>query len=527
MTTTFTALGLADPLLRAVAALGFESPTSVQEQAIPAAMKGGDWMVSSQTGSGKTAAFLIPVFERLLNSPDATALVLCPTRELAQQVTADAIGLVKFARIRVGCVVGGMPYGKQLAQLRGARLVVATPGRLLDLANSRQIRIDTVRCLVVDEADRMLDLGFAEDLEAIHKHCDQREQTLMYSATFAPRIMQLASRLMREPGRLELATAQDVHQDIAQTLHWADGLAHKKKLLEHWLKQPGMDQAVVFASTQTDAEDLADELAAAGHAVAALHGGMPQTVRNRRLKSLRDGRVKILVATDVAARGLDVPTISHVINFGLPMKADDYVHRIGRTGRAGRSGTAVTLAEHRDRARIRAIEAFTSQRIVASVVPGLEPRVSAAPSTPRNNKRPANGRPSQPREGFAGQRQGREFQGAREQTVRTGGQGNRGTYGERDVQPVETVRDDNFGNRENYVGQTTQRDGYRGGQSRGAAAQPREANSRGGYARDGQARQGYGRSGDGQGRSQQPRQHSERRPSGDARASRTGGNRGR
>jgi superfamily II DNA/RNA helicase len=406
--STFEALGLAAPLLHAVAQLGFTQPTSVQAQAIPAALKGGDWMVSSQTGSGKTAAFLLPMLHRLLNAGAPTqtrvatprAVVLCPTRELAQQVAADAIDLMRgvgdamradskhhpmrdaVRGLRVATVVGGMPFGKQLFDLRGAQLVIATPGRLLDLHTRGQIALDGTQVLVVDEADRMLDLGFAEDLAAIQDATAAREQTLMFSATFAPRIMALASKLMRTPGRLELATAHDVHADITQTLHWADNMGHKQKLLEHWLSDAEVDQAVVFASTQGDTEAIAEALQQMGHSAIALHGAMPQAVRNRRLQNVRDGRVRVLVATDVAARGLDVPSISHVINFGLPMKAEDYVHRIGRTGRAGRSGVAITIAEHRERGKIRAIEAYTRQPIQTREIAGLEP----TPQKPRPAK---------------------------------------------------------------------------------------------------------------------------------------------
>jgi superfamily II DNA/RNA helicase len=412
--SNFEALGLCAPLLHAVTELGFTAPTPVQAQTIPVALQGGDWMVSSQTGSGKTAAFLLPMLHRLLHAPleavgrvaAPRAVVLCPTRELAQQVASDAIDLMRgvgsamrgdsrhhplreaVRALRVATIVGGVPFGKQLFDLRGAQLVIATPGRLLDLHNRGQIRLDATQVLVVDEADRMLDLGFAEDLAAIQEATAQREQTLMFSATFAPRIMALASRVMRKPGRLELATAQDVHADITQTLHWADNLGHKHKLLEHWLRDVDMDQAVVFASTQVDTEALAEALQQQGHSAVALHGAMPQAVRNRRLQGLRDGHVRVLVATDVAARGLDVKSISHVINFGLPMKAEDYVHRIGRTGRAGRSGTAITIAEHRERGKIRAIEAYTRQPIEASVIAGLEP----TPAAPRPGPWPAGRR---------------------------------------------------------------------------------------------------------------------------------------
>jgi superfamily II DNA/RNA helicase len=388
MPITFKELNLNPALIEATSALGYENATPVQEEVIPAAILGGDLMVSSQTGSGKTAAFLIPLVHQILeNNPqgkpvpgraEPLVLVLCPTRELAQQVSDDAISLVKFTRgIRIATIMGGMPYGKQIASLKGAQIVVATPGRLLDLNDSRAIRLDKVNHLVVDEADRMLDLGFAEDLENIHRRCENLQQTMMFSATFAPRIMELANELVNEPTRIELAHAGDVHTNITQTMHWADSMSHKHKILRHWLADPSLDQAVVFASTQIESEDIADNLRADGYAASALHGAMPQAVRNRRLDSLRKGVTKILVATDVAARGIDVPTISHVINFGLPMKPEDYTHRIGRTGRAGRSGIAITIALHSERVKIRGIERFTQNTLTPSIIPGLEPQKKA------------------------------------------------------------------------------------------------------------------------------------------------------
>ncbi len=385
MPISFKELNLHPSIVEATNVLGFEHATPVQEEVIPAAILGGDLMVSSQTGSGKTAAFLIPLINQILNAnpngkpvpgrAEPQILILCPTRELAQQVAADAIELVKFARgIRIATIMGGMPYGKQIASLKGAQLVVATPGRLLDLNDSRAIRLDKVQHLVVDEADRMLDLGFAEDLENIHRRCENLAQTMMFSATFAPRIMELASELVNDPTRIELAHAGDVHTNITQTMHWADSMSHKHKILRHWLSDPALVQAVVFASTQIESEDIADNLRVDGFAASALHGAMPQAVRNRRLDSLRKGLTKILVATDVAARGIDVPTISHVINFGLPMKPEDYTHRIGRTGRAGRSGIAITIALHSERVKIRGIERFTQNTLTPSVIPGLEPQ---------------------------------------------------------------------------------------------------------------------------------------------------------
>jgi superfamily II DNA/RNA helicase len=423
----FAALGLAPELLAAVADLGFTQPTNVQQQAIGQAMgqpqgEGAaafiDLMVSSQTGSGKTAAFLLPVLHTILAhqaearaaeqrateeavargespakrarksplnprhfkaaAPDA--LVLCPTRELAQQVAHDAIDLVKHCKgLRIANVVGGMPYQIQIQRLQNANLVVATPGRLLDLQRSGAIQLEGVKFLVVDEADRMLDLGFADDLAEVHQLTGARRQTMMFSATFAPRIQQLAQRVMRNAQRIQVDSPQEKHANIKQVLFWADDARHKRALLDHWLRDTAIDQAIVFASTKIECDGLASDLQQAGFAAVSLHGDLPQGLRNRRLMALRQGQVQFLVATDVAARGIDVPTITHVFNFGLPMKSEDYTHRIGRTGRAGRDGLAVTFAEHRDRRKIGDIENYSRQRIQAETIPGLEPRQRPAP----------------------------------------------------------------------------------------------------------------------------------------------------
>ena len=425
----FLKLGLAPELIRAVEDLGFTQPTTVQEQTIPLAMGSGeageaarfiDLMVSSQTGSGKTAAFLLPVLHTLLKQQAAAedeeraeheravaeatakgevlpkrkrkdptssrnfkaatpgALILCPTRELAQQVAHDAIGLVQHCRgLRIANVVGGMPYQLQIAKLQNADLVVATPGRLLDLQRSMQIKLDKVQFLVVDEADRMLDLGFADDLAEVNQLTIERKQTMMFSATLAPRIQQLAGRVMRQPQKITVDNPQEKHVNIKQVLFWADNPQHKRKLLDHWLRDTTINQAIVFASTQIECDGLANDLQQAGFDAVALHGALNQGLRNRRLMALRNGQVQVLVATDVAARGLDVPTITHVFNYGLPMKAEDYTHRIGRTGRAGRDGLAVTFAEMRDRRKIFDIEAYTRQPFKSEVVPGLEPQQRA------------------------------------------------------------------------------------------------------------------------------------------------------
>ncbi len=439
MSKTFTEFSLHETLQQALEGLGFTTPTPVQEQSIPAALEGKDLLVSSQTGSGKTAAFLLPTLhnlagqetfvpfkERMKAVTQPNILVLCPTRELAQQVSQDAIAFVRHMKgVRIAAIMGGMPFGKQIQQLKGAQVIVATPGRLLDLVNRRQLKLDKVEALIVDEADRMLDLGFSEDLEAISDLAGNRRQTLMFSATFADRIIRLAERMMNEPERIAIETGHSTNTDITQTLHWTDGFEHKKKLLTHWLADETLDQAVVFASTQEDTDMLAEELAEAGHSVVALHGAMPQTVRNRRLRSIREGRAKILVATDVAARGLDVPTISHVINFGLPMKHEDYVHRIGRTGRAGRTGQAITLATYRERGKIRALEDYLDARLSVSEIEGLEPSPPPARSGRDGGGRGRGGnggRDGRRGGGFGG---GRRFEGESNFKRREGGRDDR------------------------------------------------------------------------------------------------------
>ena len=506
----FAQLGLARELVQAVQDLGYTEPTTVQKKAIPLALPRStaskqdgyvDLMVSSQTGSGKTAAFLLPVLHTLLaqqaeaqaqeraafeaataaaiakgeapqkrpKRKDPTnprhfkaatpgALVVCPTRELAQQVAHDGIDLVKHCRgLRIANIVGGMPYQLQIAKLQNADLVVATPGRLLDLQRSMQIKLDKVQFLVVDEADRMLDLGFADDLAEINQLTIARKQTMMFSATFAPRIQQLATRVMREPQRITIDNPQEKHVNIQQSIFWADNASHKRKLLDHWLRDTSINQAIVFASTQIECDGLANDLQQAGFSAVALHGALSQGLRNRRLMALRQGQVQILVATDVAARGIDVPTISHVFNYGLPMKAEDYTHRIGRTGRAGRDGLAITFAELRDRRKIFDIEAYTRQPLKAEVIPGLEPQQRIPQQRPPfagrgrsggggggGDFQPRERKFASPREGGFGAREG-GF-GARE-----GGFGAReGGFGARDG-----VREGGFGgNRGGFGSQT-------------------------------------------------------------------------
>ncbi|MBV6305561.1 DEAD/DEAH box helicase [Candidimonas humi] len=390
---SFEALGLAPGLLSALSKAGFDEPTSVQAAAIPKALAGHDLMVSSQTGSGKTAAFMLPALHRISLRPankgsGVQVLVLAPTRELAMQVSeATRQYGSQLKDLRIATVVGGMPYGAQLKALsRRVDVLVATPGRLIDHLQARRVNLSTVHTLVLDEADRMLDMGFIEDIESIIERLPQERQTLLFSATLDGTVARLAAQMMNEPQRIEISGPKQRHDSITQSLLYADDGSHKMRLLDHLLRDASMEQAIVFTSTKRGADDLADRLAEQGFAAAALHGDMNQRQRTRTLGMLQKGRLRILVATDVAARGIDVQGISHAVNFDLPMQAEDYVHRIGRTGRAGRSGLAYTLATHSERHKIRRIEHFIGQAIPPQVIPGLEPKQPAPRPTYSDRK---------------------------------------------------------------------------------------------------------------------------------------------
>jgi len=459
---SFEALGLHASLVKAVAAAGYTKPTPVQEQAIPAGIAGRDLLVSSQTGSGKTAAFMLPALHKLANAePAAPArtpaqnaqsarargervrftpaqpkmLVLTPTRELALQVTTATEQYTSdMRRIRAVSILGGMPYPKQMQLLsRNPEILVATPGRLIDHMESGKINFSQLEILVLDEADRMLDMGFIEDIEKIVEATPETRQTMLFSATLDGVVGNMARRITKDPLVIQIASATNRHENIVQKVHFVDDLSHKNRLLDHLLRDETLDQAVVFTATKRDADMIADRLNIAGFAAAALHGDMHQGARNRTLDSLRRGQVRVLVATDVAARGIDVPNITHVVNYDLPKFPEDYVHRIGRTGRAGRNGIAISLVNHAENMNVRRIERFTKQTIPVDVVEGFEPK-RAAPtrSASRPGWKPGDGRnghkPGQrsfakpgygdrgPREGGYGDRAPREggFGAARE-----------------------------------------------------------------------------------------------------------------
>ncbi len=401
---SFSELGLDPLLLKSVLASGYENATPVQQQAIPAALTGRDLLVSSHTGSGKTAAFMLPSIQRLLvestsKSMGPRVLVLTPTRELAQQVEKAAITYgSEVRRFRTACLVGGSPYGLQLKRLsQPVDVVVATPGRLIDHLERGKIDFSRLEVLVLDEADRMLDMGFVDDIKAIAARCPKERQTLLFSATLDGVVGNLARELTRDAQRIEIAAEAKQEAKIEQRLLFADNMDHKNRLLDALLRGVEMTQAIVFASTKRSTEEISDLLSESGFASDALHGDMQQGQRNRALQRLREGRTRVLVATDVAARGIDIAGISHVINFDLPRQAEDYVHRIGRTGRAGRTGIAVSFAGMREVGLVKNIERYTGNRIEVHTLPGLEPTQKptagrpAAAGRPRSNASPRGG----------------------------------------------------------------------------------------------------------------------------------------
>src|SRR3954464_2080790 len=404
----FSSLGLDLSLQENLKGLGYHSPTQVQREAIPAALAGGDLLVSSQTGSGKTAAFVLPGLQRLRTAAKIPGigprmLVLAPTRELALQVQKAIHGYCSGQKLATALLVGGMPFGLQLAQVRKPLdIAIATPGRLKDHMDRGSVDLARVELLVLDEADRMLDMGFQEEIDSIIARVPKERQTLLFSATLAGVVGKLAARVTRKPKRIEVARREETKPDITQHALLADNAEHKNRMLDCLLNEKEVAQALVFTAMKRTAAELTKSLVIKGFTAGALHGDMHQKERTRTLNRLREGSLRVLVATDVAARGIDVPGINLVVNYDAPRLADEYVHRIGRTGRAGRAGVAVTFLGRDDRSLVRQIERFTGNKVSMMEIEGLEPR-SRLDETPKWRKkapRPHSGSRSPGREGY-------------------------------------------------------------------------------------------------------------------------------
>lgn len=425
---SFENLNLDPRLTRAIAACHFKEPTAIQRDAIPVALEGRDLMASAQTGTGKTAAFVLPALQRLITSParkgrGPRVLVLTPTRELAMQVTDNIRQFSRECRVTSGSIVGGMSYGPQMKLLQQPLdLLVATPGRLMDHMEQGRVDFSRLEILVLDEADRMLDMGFIDAVKRIAKALPSERQTLLFSATLEGRVLEIARQLLKNPARIQLAVNSTQHAAITQKMHEVDDVDHKHSLLSHIVQDDALYQAVIFIATKHGADKLAKRLAGQGHASAALHGNMNQNQRKRTIERMRRGEFRLLVATDVAARGLDIKGISHVINFDLPMVAEDYIHRIGRTGRAGATGTAISFVDREDRGLLKGIERLTGRRIERHTVAGLEPRRTSERGEQRTAPAQRAFRQGGPRPGYG---QGRRAEG------KSGNNGNRGSQRQR------------------------------------------------------------------------------------------------
>ncbi len=404
---SFDSLGLSAELVRAVTDHGYTTPTPIQSRAIPLILAGRDVLAGAQTGTGKTAGFVLPMLHRLRAQRPAgggrpvRALVLTPTRELAAQVGESVATYGAHLPLRHGVIFGGVGFQPQVMQLkRGIDVLVATPGRLLDHAGQGTLDLSRVEILVLDEADRMLDMGFIHDIRKVLALLPSKRQNLLFSATYSDAIRQLADRLLDSPVEIEVARRNTTAESIAQVVHPVDR-ERKRELLAHLIRAGDWRQVLVFTRTKHGANRLAEQLERDGLSAAAIHGNKSQGARTKALADFKQNRVKVLVATDIAARGLDIDQLPHVVNFELPHVAEDYVHRIGRTGRAGRDGEAVSLVCVDERALLAGIERLLKRSLTQRVVDGFAPDPSIRPEPIPNGSggRGRGGRPAQGRQG--------------------------------------------------------------------------------------------------------------------------------
>ncbi len=396
---SFDALGLNQEILRAVAEQGYVQPTPIQQQAIPAVLQGRDLMASAQTGTGKTAGFTLPLLQLLVqNAPHAKgrrpvrALILTPTRELAAQIGENVSAYSQYLNIRSLVVFGGVSINPQMMKLRGGvDVLVATPGRLLDLEHQNALKLDSVEILVLDEADRMLDMGFIHDIRRVLAKLPPRRQNLLFSATFSDDIKALAEKLLHNPLEIEVARRNTASEQVTQHVHFVDK-KRKRELLSQMIGQGNWQQVLVFTRTKHGANHLAEQLNKDGITSAAIHGNKSQGARTRALADFKSGDIRVLVATDIAARGLDIEELPHVVNYELPNVPEDYVHRIGRTGRAAATGEALSLVCVDEHKLLRDIERLLKKEIPRIAIEGYEPDPSIKAEPIQNGRGQGGGR---------------------------------------------------------------------------------------------------------------------------------------
>ncbi|SEG30756.1 DEAD/DEAH box helicase [Marinobacterium lutimaris] len=398
---SFASLGLSDPILKAVAEQGYDTPSPIQQQAIPAVLEGKDVMAAAQTGTGKTAGFTLPILERLIPGErakpnQARVLILTPTRELAAQVGESVATYGKYLPLRSAIVFGGVKINPQMMALRkGADVLIATPGRLLDLYKQNAVRFDNLEVLVLDEADRMLDMGFIHDIKRILALLPAKRQNLLFSATFSSEIRALAKGLVQDPVEVSVTPRNSTADTVKQWIAPVDK-KQKSPLLIKLIKDNSWHQVLVFTRTKHGANKLSTQLEKAGIKAAAIHGNKSQNARTKALKEFKDNSLQVLVATDIAARGLDIDQLPQVVNYDLPNVAEDYVHRIGRTGRAGATGQAVSLVCADELDQLRAIERLTSKLLEREIIEGFDP-THALPETTLDTRPARRRRPKKPK----------------------------------------------------------------------------------------------------------------------------------
>ena len=379
----FTDLGLSAPILRAIAEEGYTSPTPIQAKSIPAVLKGGDLLAAAQTGTGKTAGFTLPILQRLSSAKSTSGkrllrvLILTPTRELAAQVQESVLTYGKYTGLKSTVIFGGVGANPQIKAIAsGLDILVATPGRLLDLMSQKCVSLSDIEILVLDEADRMLDMGFLRDIKKILAALPKKRQNLLFSATFSDEIKALADGLLNAPELIEVARSNSANEAIAQLIHPVDR-AKKHPLLAHLIKSNDWKQVLVFTRTKHGANKLVTQLEKDGITSMAIHGNKSQSARTKALADFKAGKLTALVATDIAARGIDIDQLPHVVNYDLPNVSEDYVHRIGRTGRAGSNGVAVSLVCVDEHQMLRDIEKLIKQKLPQEVIVGFEPDLNA------------------------------------------------------------------------------------------------------------------------------------------------------
>ncbi len=392
---TFETLGLSEPILRAVKTTGYTTPTPIQEKAIPAVLNGADLMAAAQTGTGKTAGFTLPILQLLAEKQGARkkharALVLTPTRELAAQIQDSIETYGKYLKMSSAVVFGGVNINPQIQKLaKGVDILVATPGRLLDLHNQKAVRFDDIEFLVLDEADRMLDMGFIKDIRKIISMLPDKRQNLLFSATFASDIRRLAKTILRNPVEIDVSPRNSTVELISQKLHPVDK-PRKAELLSHLVLSGNWYQVLVFSRTKHGADKLVKRLTRDNIKAIAIHGNKSQAKRTQALADFKNNKIQVLVATDLASRGLDISQLPHVVNYDLPESPEDYVHRIGRTGRAGSSGTAISLVCLEEITQLKNIEKLIARMIERETIKGFEP-ILPLPETDPN--KPAASKP--------------------------------------------------------------------------------------------------------------------------------------